>query len=265
MKRILAIIIALVSVSGLVTTNGIQAAGSPKGAISGKVTVGSESCGYRGAFVVVAASNASNQVVRQVASREKGAFRIGNLEPGTYRVLPVGFIGTSATVTVEAGKVTKVGLIKANNGSSCVDIDKKIAEALKNIDIGLTEAQVRAIVTGMTSDFATKSDIPDVSDFATKSDLPDVSGFALKDQVDDLAGRVEALEAWRGENSFLTSDDLAGYVTYEQHVSDVRWLCEIDLALSGVLGITWEPPYTCEEVFPDNPAASPPRLPNASN
>jgi len=254
--KILAILMALVLGFGFITSTEIHADGSNKGVIAGKVVVGSESCGYRGASLVVAASNISGQIVGQVASREKGAFRIGNLKPGSYRILPVGFIGASATVTVDAGKVTNVGQIKADNGSSCVDIDKKIAtavaEAIKNIHTGLTEAQVRAIVTSMTGDFAKMSDIPDVS------------GFATNDQVNNLGSRIDALEAWKGESSFVTQESLdqtlQGYATSADLMNGLHWLCEVDLMLWSA--VQWDPGYTCDN-FLTSPSA--PQSPNPSS
>lgn len=81
------------------------------------------------------------------------------------------------------GNIQEILAIKGKDGKDYVLTEKDKQEIAAMIS-----ASVVAPVDIDTSDFALKTDIPDVSGFALKTEIPDVSGFALKTEIPNVTG-----------------------------------------------------------------------------
>lgn len=101
------------------------------------------------------------------------------------------------------GNVQEILAIRGEDGKDYVLTEKDKQEIAAMIS-----ASAIAPVDIDTSDFALKSDIPDVSGFALKTDIPDVSGFAKKSEIPSVPTKVSAF-----------AND-AGYLTQHQSLAD---------------------------------------------
>ena len=101
------------------------------------------------------------------------------------------------------GNVQEILAIKGEDGKDYVLTEEDKREIAAMISAGAT-----ATVDIDTSDFALKSDIPDVSGFALKTDIPDVSGFAPKTEIPSVPTKVSAFE------------NDAGYLTAHQSLAE---------------------------------------------
>lgn len=71
-----------------------------------------------------------------------------------------------------------------------------------------------------TSEFALKTDIPDVSGFALKTEIPDVSGFALITDIPDVSGFAKKTEIPSVPTNVSAFANDAGYLTQHQSLAD---------------------------------------------
>lgn len=101
------------------------------------------------------------------------------------------------------GNVQEILVIKGEDGKDYV-----LTEEDKQEIAAMISASAVAPVDIGTSDFALKTDIPDVSGFALKTEIPDVSGFAKKTEIPSVPTNVSAF-----------AND-AGYLTQHQSLAD---------------------------------------------
>lgn len=115
----------------------------------------------------------------------------------------------------EDGKVQEILAIRGEDGKDYVLTEKDKQEIAAMIS-----ASAVAPVDIDTSDFALKSDIPDVSGFALKTEIPNVSGFALKTEIPDVSGFAKKTEIPSVPTNVSAFENDAGYLTQHQSLAD---------------------------------------------
>lgn len=113
------------------------------------------------------------------------------------------------------GNVQEILAIRGEDGKDYVLTEKDKQEIAAMIS-----ASAIAPVDIDTSDFALKSDIPDVSGFALKTEIPDVSGFALKTDIPDVSGYALKTEIPSVPTKVSAFTNDAGYLTQHQSLAD---------------------------------------------
>ncbi len=125
------------------------------------------------------------------------------------------------------GNVQEIIAIKGEDGKDYVLTEKDkqeiaamiSASAVAPVDIDTSDFALKTDIPDV-SGFALKTEIPDVSVFALKTDIPNVSGYALKADIPDVSGFAKKTEIPSVPTKVSAFENDAGYLTQHQSLAD---------------------------------------------
>lgn len=132
------------------------------------------------------------------------------------------------------GNVQEILAIKGEDGKDYVLTEKDkqeiaamiSASAVAPVDIDTSDFALKTDIPDV-SGFALKTEIPDVSGFALKTDIPNVSGYALKADIPDVSGFAKKTEIPSVPTKVSAFTNDAGYLTQHQSLADYAKKSEI--------------------------------------